>query len=343
MKPALDKQEIKPFVSLVVPCFQEIKYIQSCLNSLVANDYGHDRMEILVTDGMSTDGTREVLREYVEKYPWISVIDNPGALKGRAFNLGVQHARGEVIMIAGAHALYPPQYVSRLVQTLTSTGADNVGGVQVASSRGSSAIARAIGIAISHPFAAGDARHRTGAASLQPVESVFGGCYPKRVFQKIGLFDERLVRTQDREFNTRLRRQGGVILLDPEVRVTYEPRTRLREYARWCYDGGFWLFYGNSFTHAAMISWRNLIPLGFVLYHFLCILLFAISPAWGAIGLTPVLIYWLTALGTSILAARSRRSATLVLSLPVVFAATHYCYGLGCLKGMIRGAWGAKT
>lgn len=324
-----------PFVTVVVPCFQEVRNIRACLDSVLSDDYDAAQLEALVIDGMSTDGTREILRVCAQADPRISVIDNPGARKGRAFNLGFMRARGDIVMIIGAHARYPRRYVSRLVRVLMETGADNAGGVLVAA-EGETVLSRAIAIAVSHPFAAGNARHRTGAKSLCNAESVFGGCYWKKVFDEVGPFNESLIRSQDREFNYRLRRNGGRIVLDPSVRCEYIPRQKLREYAIWCFEGGYWLFFGQAMTDVRVICWRNLVPPGFVVYHVAPVILAALGSRWAIGSLAPIALYWLCAVATSVRAATKRGSLLIAVMLTILFATTHYGYGLGSICGALR-------
>ena len=326
-----------PKVTVIVPCLNEAVHIRSCLESLLNGGHPHDRLEVLVVDGLSTDGTRDILAEYVDKYECLRIIDNPGASKPRAMNLGIVGSSGDLIIIAGAHADYSPNYIARLVETSLRTGADNVGGILVAA-EGNSVMSRAIAIAVCHPFAAGNARHRTGTTSISEVETVYGGCYPRAVFERVGLFNESLTRTQDREFNYRLRQAGGKIVVNPEIRCSYVPRQTLSDYARWCYAGGRWLFLGRRMTQASVISWRNVVPPAFVAYHALPAVLGAAGSAWAvAAAAAPIALYWLAALGVSAVEAiRRRNSAPLMIALLGVFAATHYAYGLGGLVGMVQ-------
>lgn len=194
-----------PLVTIIVPCLNEREFIGACLDSVIANDYPKDRLEILVIDGMSDDGTRAIVEEYAQRHPSIRMVDNPDKIKPRALNIGIQEARGGIIIRMDAHALYEPDYISKSVHYLEEYDADNVGGIRMTLPRSSSRMARAIAHAISHPFAAGNATYRTGAKEIKWVGTVFGGCYRREVFDRIGLFNEALIRGQDREFNVRLR------------------------------------------------------------------------------------------------------------------------------------------
>lgn len=217
----------RPFVSIVVPCRNETEYIRPLLDSILANTYPRDRLEVLIVDGMSDDGTRAVIAEYVARHPVIRLLDNPKRITPCALNLGISRARGTIIVRMDAHASYPPNYVADLVDWLERTGADNVGGAWVTLPGGDTATARAIAAALSHPFGIGNARYRLGTTELREVDTVPFGCFRRDVFDRVGLFDEELVRNQDDEFNFRLLRAGGRILLVPGVVSHYYARRTL--------------------------------------------------------------------------------------------------------------------
>ena len=155
-------------------------------------------------------------------------------------NIGVAEAKGDIVMRVDAHYEYPPHYASRLVQWLEHSGADNVGGIWILEPANDSAIARAIAIAVRHPFGVGNARYRLGSSESQAVDTVPFGCYRKEVFRRIGGFDEDLVRNQDIEFNMRLRRAGGEILLVPDVVVRGHARGTLTKIARMFFQYGYY-------------------------------------------------------------------------------------------------------
>ena len=324
-----------PRVDVLIPCFDEREHIEACVRSLLASDYPRDRLCIVVIDGGSGDGTVEIVDRLAREDARVQRLHNPARLKPHGLNLAIRRSRADVVLRADAHALYPPDYVRRLVEDLERHDADNTGGIRE-TFVGGNAIARAIGIAVSHRFAAGDAHYRTGSARVREVESVFGGCYRREVFDRIGLFNERLVRTQDRELNRRLRAAGGRIVLDPAVRCTYFPRTDARAYWRWTWEGACWLFVARRFTDTPMVSWRNLVPLSLVAWHGLAVALSGLAPALAALLVGPVLAYWAINAGVSVHAAASRRDPALAPALFVVFAMTHFAYGLASLQGALR-------
>jgi len=330
-------------VAVLVPCRNEERYIARCLDSLVANDFDLSRLEILVIDGMSCDGTREIVDEYSQRHRHLRRIDNLAGDKPSALNLGIQSATADIVIRVDAHAVYPHDYISRLVAGLQETGADNVGGVRE-TALGETAWEQAVGIVISHRFAAGNALHRTGVRNhaMRDVDTVFGGCYRREVFERIGGFHPGLLRAQDRELNARLIEAGGRIVLIPDVRCTYFPRTRWWSYTNWIFQGGFWVYYASRFTTTPLRSWRNAIPIFFVLWHaLLACLPFSGSllgtVLLGTVLLAPLAAYWVLAFLFAASAAWEHRSAAIFPRLVILFATTHFAYGVGSIAGIV--AW----
>src|SRR5437879_3416903 len=252
-------QEEKLFASVIVPCRNERHYISKSLEALIANDYPKHRFEILVIDGLSDDGTGEVLQKYASQYPFIRVLENPSRVTPIAFNIGIRQARGDMILIMSAHAVVPPDYVSRCIKYSIEYDADNVGGVRLTKPADNSLFARAIAHSISHPFAAGTAVYRTGAKSIRWVDTVFGGCYRRDVFDKIGFFDERLAKGQDREFNVRLGKAGGKILMVPDIVTYYYARGDLATFIKWMWVVGLTPIYMSKVLDRRVFSERNLV------------------------------------------------------------------------------------
>ncbi len=323
-------------VSIIIPCLNEEEYIEGCLNSLLENDYDRNLMEILVVDGMSKDRSRSIISEYCRKYEHVKMLDNPSLIIPTALNIGINNASGEIIMRVDAHAVYARDYISKLVSGLSLYKADNIGGIYEPF-MGRTKRSRAIGIVFSHPFAAGNAYHRIGSDRVREAESVFGGCYRRDVFQKIGLFNEKLARVQDREFNRRLRKAGGVIILDPSVRCVYIPRQHIRDYAKFCFRSAYWLFSARCYTDVKLLAPRNMVPPAFVIYSALAFVsLPYIRRATRVIVLMPVLIYAAANVYFSSKAAAKEGSLTILPLLALLFFITHYGYGIGAIAGSVK-------
>jgi glycosyltransferase involved in cell wall biosynthesis len=228
-----------PFVSIVVPCRNEETYLVRCLDSILAGDHPRERLEILVVNGGSTDGTAEVLAQYAATHQGIVALENPKGATPVALNIGIRAARGDIIVRMDAHVLYPPDYIRRLIAGLEESGADNVGGVLETVPAEDTPIARAIALGISHRFGVGNSHFRIGIAERREVDTVPFGCFRREVFDRIGLFDEELIRNQDDEFNFRIITRGGRVLLLPDVFCRYFARRSIGQLARMYYQYGY--------------------------------------------------------------------------------------------------------
>jgi len=324
-----------PSVSIIIPCRNEKEFIPLCLNSLLNNNYPRDKMEILVIDGMSQDGTREVAKEYVEKYSFIHLLDNPKLITPSALNIGVRRSRNNIIIRIDAHAVYKTDYISKSVTYLEKYNADNIGGIWIIVPRKDTIIGRGIAKSLSSFFGTGNAYYKIGSENFRAVDTVPFGCYRKEIFTKIGFFNENLERSQDMEFNTRLKRNGGKIYLFPEIVGYYYARSGLKEFFIHNFKDGIWAVYPLKFVRMAF-KFRHYIPLMFVSS---LILLFALSSLSEYIfylfcGL--IFFYLCSLIYFSIKISSVEKDPTLLLSLPVAFAVRHFGYGLGSIWGIIK-------
>ena len=215
-----------PFISVIVPCRNEKKYIKSLLESIEKQDYPKNSFEVIIADGMSDDGTRVILSDIKSNYNYLTVIDNEQKIVPTALNKAIKMSKGEYIIRLDAHSIYPTNYFSRLISVIEKTDADNVGGMWITKPGNNSVKAKAIAIAMSCPFGIGNSSYRIATNKTEPfeVDTVPFGCYRRSVFEKIGYFDEDLVRNQDNEFNERLLKAGGKILLIPDLKIDYFAR-----------------------------------------------------------------------------------------------------------------------
>jgi glycosyltransferase involved in cell wall biosynthesis len=322
-------------VTIIIPCRNEARYIRECLDSVLANGFPRERLEILVVDGESEDETRAIVAEYARRFPCVRLLRNPQRIVPTALNLGIRVARGQVIMRMDAHATYAGGYIERCVAALREHRADNVGGVWVISPKGSNPVAEAIAVTLSHPFGIGDAQYRLGVGRPMEVDTVPFGCYRRELFDRIGLFDENLRRGQDMEFNLRLRAAGGRILLVPGVVCHYHPRATLPTFLRHNFWNGVWVFYPMRFGRVAF-TLRHVIPGLFVGLLLLTGATGVLWPRLWTVTLVTAGVYAMASLVSSLLVARARRRWYLGILLPVGFAALHLAYGMGTLVGVCR-------
>lgn len=324
----------RPRVSIIIPCRREEQFIARCLESVLSGNYPPDRLEILVVDGMSEDRTREIVAQYAARFPGVRLLDNPQRITPCAMNVGIRECTGDIVMFMGAHATYSPGYIPRIVEWLEESGADNVGGLLVTLPADESLSARAIAVALAHPFGVGDSRFRIGTREPRWVDQVGFSNYRRTVFERIGGFDEELVRNQDGEFNSRLRRFGGRILLVPDVVAYYYARGRFRQVARMFFQYGYFKPLVAKKVGRVM-TLRQLAPPALV-----CgLVLTGLLAPWLASAR-----YALLALAGSYLAAVLACSVTAALKhgpriglvLMAVFPVLHLSYGYGFLKRTVE-------
>jgi len=317
-----------PFVSVIVPCRNEAVYLGACLDSILRSDYPPLRMEVLVADGRSEDGTQALIEQYAARDARVRHIDNPERVTPVALNRGILAARGEIVMRLDAHATIAADYMSLAVEYLKSSGADSVGGSMRTLPQGAGPFAEPIRIVLTHRFGVGNSHFRTGTGSPRWVDTVFGGCWRREIFDRVGLFNEKLERSQDLEFSLRLRRAGGKILLVPDMETRYYARATLAGFWRHNWINGVWAVLPFAYSSGVPVRWRHLVPLIFVTA--LIGSAFTRGVAWIAAP------YMLLTLAASFQAACRERKFGLALRLPVAFASLHLAYGAGSLWGAIR-------
>lgn len=327
-------------VSIVMPCRNEGKYIARCLNSVVNSDYPKEQLEVLVVDGRSTDKSREIISDYMNKYSFVKLLDNPRKIQTFATNAGLKKATGNVIIRMDAHVQYPRNYISKSVYWLKKSGVDCVGGICRTKPGDHSLMAQAIALSLSNPFGVGNSYFRIGSVEPKYVDTVPFGCYKKEVFKRVGLFNPDLDRTDDVEFNLRLKRKGGKILLTPEIESDYYARSNLKDLFKQNYWNGFWIIYSLRFVDLPFSS-RHLVPFIFVSSLLVSIFMSAFFKPF---------IHLFTLIGSVYLITNMLFSFNIVLKkgikyfpfLIVSFLTLHFSYGLGSIWGGLK-LIGSKT
>lgn len=320
-----------PLVSVIIPMRDEERVIAQCLRSVLDQDYPQDRMEVLVVDGGSEDRSAEIVVEFSSKYPAIKLLDNPKLSAPAGLNLGIREARGEVIVRVDGHCLLEPDYVSQCVKHLRETGADNVGGLMQA--RGKGYVAETIALAINSFFGSGGSKFHY-ASQEQYVDTVYLGAFRRSVFDKVGFFNERLIRNQDYELNYRIRAAGGAVFLSPAIRSSYYGRTTFRDLWHQYFQYGFWKLEMIR-MHPSSIQARHLAAPLFVFSLFASGLLSLVHSGFVSLFLLIVSGYLLASLASSLLIAR-REGWRYFPLLPVAFAVMHFAWGLGFLLRLVR-------
>lgn len=320
-----------PRVSVVIPCRNEIRAIRACLDSVLTGTYPPQQLEVLVADGLSDDGTRDVVAEYAARDPRIRLLDNHGRTAPAGLNTCIRAASGEVIVRMDAHATYPDDYISRLVEAMEETGAENVGTLVLTEAAEDTAMARAIALGLSHPLGVGNSRFRIGARDRSYVDHVPFGCWRRTVLDRLGPFDEELTRGQDVEMNARILAAGGRILLLPDVVSRYHARRTLGQLGRMMYQYGYFkpLIARKS---GRLLTVRQLVPPGFLLALLGALLLAPVN----ALPLGWLLVSYAALLLGGVLTAAPRHGWPVAIRLLLVLPTMHTGYGVGYLLGVLH-------
>lgn len=315
-----------PFISIVVPVWNEERYITQFLECVLGSTYPRERMELLLVDGRSRDGTRGIIEDYCRKHSWIRLLENPKRTIPPALNIGLKEARGEIIVRMDVHTCYPLDYIAENVRVLLSTGAQNVGGRVVAI--GDNYIGSCIALATSHPFGVGDAKWRYSEKE-EFVETVYLGTWKTATLRQLGGFDESLEANEDYELNYRLRKAGGRVLIHPAIQSQYYVRPNLgalgRQYVRY----GFWKVRALR-LHPDSLRWRQVMPPLLLLGLLASAGLGICWPGWGLV-LPGV---YVTANVAASLLISARHGWRYLAGLPLVFGMIHLGWGAGFVAGL---------
>jgi glycosyltransferase involved in cell wall biosynthesis len=322
-----------PTVSVVIPCRNERAYIKGCIDSFLGCDYPPDKVEVIVADGISNDGTREIVEEYSRRYSNVKLVDNLDRTFPAAINAGIRHSSGDVIVISSAHSFCDSKFVSTCLRYQNQSGADNVGGAVKIEPGADTNLARAIAMALGSRFGSGNAYVKTGSDEPIWADTAAFGCYRRELFDRIGYFDERLLGSSDMDFNRRVLGAGGRILLVPEIVIKYFADATPGAFWRHNFADGVWASYVLKFGRRAF-SLRHWIPLMFVasLIGSAALSFVWHSFLWAFLGIGGA--YVATDLGASAAIAIRERETKYVLLLPWVFAIRHLAHGLGALLGL---------
>jgi succinoglycan biosynthesis protein ExoA len=314
--------------SIVIPCRNEVSSIAGLLHFLL--ETGGRDCEVIVADGMSDDGTRDILRDLSMRHPRIVVVDNPKRSTSAGLNLAIRRASGEIIIRMDAHTRYAKDYVARCIEISNETGADNVGGPQLAEAQGF--VASSIAVACHSPIAVGGSRIHDPAYE-GPTDSVIYGVWRRGIFDRIGFFDEELARNQDGEFNRRIIAHGGSIWQTPRIRSWYRPRDDLRSVFRQYSQYGYWKVREIG-KYRSAASMRHLVPAAFLgTAGALLIAGFLYEPAMP-LFIALVACYLMFLIVSALPLCARERAWTRLPLIPLVFACMQIGYGYGFWRGV---------
>lgn len=330
---------MKSFVTIIIPCRNEEKFIEKCIYSILNSNYKYS-IEIIIADGMSTDATREKLREINKKIGIIKILDNPGLIAPIGLNTAINAAKGEIIIRVDGHCEIATDYVSNCVKYLQDDGIDGVGGSM--ETIGETLLSETIAIAMSSRFGVGDSAFRTTKGKTMLVESIPFPAYTRKIIEKVGLYDEELVRNQDDEYNYRILDHGGKLLLASDINSKYYSRGSIKKLWKQYFQYGFWKVRVLQ-KHPRQMRPRQFIPPLFVsalIFSLLLLLIFS----WGY---WPVIFvfgsYIIANILASLLTAASKGWGYF-FKLPIIFGTLHLSYGSGFLIGLFKFAnrWNDK-
>lgn len=323
----------RPFVSIIMPIKNEEKYIVGSLGSVMAQEYPSDLLEILVCDGISSDRTREIISNLASssKFP-ITILDNPTGIVPKALNVGLNHAKGDIIIRIDGHCEIQKDYVQICVDHLQEQGVECVGGT--IDTVGETFISKAIALAMSSSTGVGNVAFRVNRDGTELTDSVPFPAYPLRIFEEIGTFDEEMLCNEDDEFNYRLLKNGGRILLVSKLRTRYFSRGSLKSLWKQYFRYGLWKVRVMQ-KHPGQMRLRQFIPSLFVLAILaLVILTFLIYSGWMILAVF-LAIYFLAILFSAAKSIHMNELKYLPILL-LVFPVLHLSYGSGFISGLFK-------
>jgi len=319
-------------LSVVCPIYNEEQYIGRCIESIMQQDYPKNDLEVLFVDGMSTDRTREIVAQYSEQYSYIQLIDNPKRIVPPAMNIGIRASHGDIIIRLDAHAIFPNNYFSELVKNLDDLKADNVGGVCHTLPVNDSNVCVAIANVLSSSFGMGNSHFRVGATEVMEVDTVPFGCFHRDLFDRIGYFDEELIRNQDDEFNGRIIKNGGKVYLLPQLVIDYYARDSVKKVYKMFYQYGLFKPLVNK-KLGSPATVRQFFPLLFVIGLLLGPLTGFISQ-WFLVSYALVIILYFGM--ATLFSLKDTHNVKRILIQNWVYFVVHFAYGWGYIIGLFK-------
>lgn len=318
-------------ISIVIPCRNEENYIANCLDSIIDSDYPNELIKIKIVDGMSDDNTRDIIKNYSNKYNFIDIIDNIKQKTPYAFNLGIQNSSSDFIMIMGARHIISKNYIEYSIDKLNSDNSLGcIGGAVINSYENNTS--EVISKAMNSSFGVGLGNFRTNFNEEIYVDTIGTPVYKKVIFDELGLFDEKLTRNQDDEFNYRVTQANYKILSSGNISVQYFVRASFSKLFKQYYQYGYWKVFVNK-KHKTVTTIRQLVPFGFVSYLVLFLISLGFISDYIYITSMPLVLYILLITYFSI---KLSSKISEVINIFKSFFILHFSYGLGYLEGIFN-------
>ena len=328
-----------PRVSIIVPCYNEQSTIRLLLEALLEQTYPRLEMEVVIADGLSTDGTREAIAQFQKDFPdlCVRVVENPKRSIPAGLNRAIEAARGEILLRLDGHSKPYPDYVTNCVSAHTAGRGANVGGVWEIRPGAGTWIAKSIAAAAAHPLGVGDAWYRHAKHAAE-VDTVPFGSFRRTLIEQVGLFDESLLSNEDYEFNARVRARGEKIWLDPSIRSIYFARPTLLELMRQYWRYGFWKWRMLR-RYPGTLRWRQALPPLFVISLMGLAVLSIFIPLAGIVLAAELFLYFSIMILAGFYVALHQRQAYFILGLPLAIAAMHLSWGSGFLWSILSSSF----
>ena len=320
-----------PLVSVLIPCRNEAKHIEQCLADIYGFAPPPGGFEVIVIDGMSSDGTRDIVSRLQKRYPDMIVLDNLQRTVPYGMNMGIQRAKGEYIVRADVRCIHPRSYLCDLIELSERTGADNVGGVLVPIS-GETYVQKGITLAYKSRIAMGGALRDRGDF-VGETDTVYGGCFKRKRLLEVGMYDEAMVRNQDDELSFRLREMGGKIIQDGRIKIQYHPRNSFWHLFKQFMQYGYWKVTVIK-KHPQQASLRHFLPAVLVL-SLITFGLFIPFRIYGLYGFLTFIGSYFLAIGLFSFKSAYKRSLKLLPGLIFAISLIHISFGIGFIIGSI--------
>jgi glycosyltransferase involved in cell wall biosynthesis len=328
-----------PKVSVIVPCYNEQSTIRYLLEALREQTYPRAEIEVIVADGLSTDGTLNAIAAFQNDFPDLSVhvVDNANRSIPSALNRAIQAAQGEIIIRLDGHSQPYPDYIANCISAHEAGRGANVGGVWEIRPGAETWMATSIAVAAAHPLGVGDALYRHAKQAAE-VDTVPFGSFRRSLIEQVGFFDESLLTNEDYEFNARVRKSGGKVWLDPSIRSIYFARSTLLELVRQYWRYGYWKWRMLR-RYPDTLRWRQALPPLFVLSLLGLGLLSIFFPFARILLAAELLLYFSIMILAGFYAAFQQRNAYLMPGLPLAIAAMHLSWGSGFLWSVLTSSF----
>jgi len=334
----IPKKLDEPDVSIIIPLYNDLRFIGNTIDSILQTN-SKFIYEIIIVDGSSIDGSDRIVRDYEKKFANLRLLVNDSHNTSSSLNLGIRNAKGDFVIIIGSHTAIESNYIEALVNTLKIMDADVVGATGYTVSVGHNRKSKAIAAVLSDRFGVGNSLFRTGVSEIKEVDTVAYGCYKKEVFDKFGLFNERLIRNQDIEFNKRIKNGGGKIYLTPETNFFYYARDNHRDFAKNNFSNGYWsIITPIILKNYKSESVRHYIPFIFISSILFTSIFSLFINYFYIIPISIIVLYLLCTLINSILVNKKNNyetDNTNILNIFISFIILHFSYGLGSLRAFL--------